>query len=164
MRNYSNGQVQRATSIIKGLNYHAPRLPRPVSKKNSKDKYTAIWTFRGIMLLRMEQAGMKSLPLGGITLDKFAIMSPDQKGHVDKLIAANRATVSSVKQLVALCDNPRPEILSCVCCFAGDKCFDSLDLDTIDIAAWARMRKQLKRSHGMTPHVAQVCKKMLGKD
>ena len=63
MRNYSNGQVQRATSIIKGLNYHVPRLPRPVSS-GSKDKYTTIWTFRGIMLLRMEQAGMKSLPLG----------------------------------------------------------------------------------------------------
>ena len=117
------------------------------------------------MLLRMEQAGMKSLPLGGITLAKFAIMSPDQKRHVHKLIAANRTAVTaSVQQLVALCGNPRPEILSCMCCFAGDRCFDSLDLDTIDIAAWARMRKQLERSHGMTPHVALVCKKMSRRD
>ena len=153
--------MQRASSIVRRLKFRVPRLPRPVSS-DSKEKYTTVWTFRGIMLLRMEQAGMKSLPLGGITLDKFAIMSPDQKGHVDKLVAtAREQRVSSVRQLVALCDNPRPELLSCVCCFAGDRCFDSLDLDTIDIAARVRMRKQLKRSHGMTPHVSQLCKKML---
>ena len=127
---------------------------------DSKEKYTTVWTFRGIMLLRMEQAGMKSLPLGRISLPEFATMNPDQKGNLEKLIVANRDKVSSVQQLLALCDNPRPELLSMVCCFAGDRCFDSIDVETIDVQAWATKRKQLERLHGMSPHVAEVCKKM----
>ena len=112
------------------------------------------------MLLRMEQVGMKSLPLGGISLDKFASMDPDQKGSLEKLIAGNRTTVSSVQQLLALCNNPRPELLSMICCFAGDKCFDLIDIDTIDVQSWARKRKQLERLHDMPQHVAQLCKTM----
>ena len=49
-----------------------------------KAKYTTLWTFRGIMLLRMEQAGMKSLPLGRISVAKFVKMNPvegDAKEH-----------------------------------------------------------------------------------
>ena len=159
MCKYSNGEVQRATSIIRGLKFNVPRLPR-AGPSDSKEQYTTVWTFRGIMLLRMEQVGMKSLPLGGIALDKFASMNPDQKGSLMKLIAGNRTTVSNVQQLLALCNNPRPELLSMICCFAGDKCFDLIDIDTIDVQAWARKRKQLERLHGMPQHVAQLCKKM----
>ena len=159
MCKYANGEAQRATSIIRGLKFNVPRLPR-AGPSDSKEKYTTVWTFRGIMLLRMEQVGMKSLPLGGISLDKFASMNHDQKGRMNKLIAGNCTTVSSVQQLLALCNNPRPELLSMICCFAGDKCFDLIDIDTIDVQAWARKRKQLERLHGMPPHVAQVCKKM----
>ena len=155
----SSGEVQRASSIVRRLKFRVPRLPRPVSS-DSKEKYTTVWTFRGIMLLRMEQAGMKSLPLGRISLTKFATMNPDQKGNLETLIRANRDQVSSVQQLLALCDNPRPELLSMVCCFAGDRCFDSIDVETIDVQAWATKRKQLERLHGMSPHVAEVCKKM----
>ena len=158
MCKYSNGEVQRATSIIRGLKFNVPKLPR-ARPSDSKEKYTTVWTFRGIMLLRMEQAGMKSLPLGRISLTEFATMNPDQKGNLEKLIVANRK-VSSVQQLLALCDNPRPELLSMVCCFAGDKCFDSIDVETIDVQAWATKRKQLEHLHGMSPHVAAVCKKM----
>ena len=149
--------MQTASSIIQGLKFKVPRLPRPVY---GKAKYTTIWTFRGIMLLRMEQAGMKSLPLGGIRLDKFANMNPDQKGNLEKLIMGNRDTVSSVQQLIALCGKPRPELLSMLCCFAADQCFDSIDIENIDVQAWATKRKQLERLQGMSPHVAQVCKKM----
>ena len=159
MCKYSNGEVQRATSIIRGLKSNVPRVPR-AGPSDSKGKYTTVWTFKGIMLLRMEQVGMKSLPLGGISLDKFASMNPDQKGNLEKLIAGNRTTVSSVQQLLALCNNPRPELLSMICCFVGDKCFDLIDIDTIDVQAWARKRKQLERLHGMSQHVAQLCKKM----
>ena len=128
---------------------------------DSKEKYTTVWTFRGIMLLRMEQAGMKSLPLGRISLPEFATMNPDQKGSLEKLIGVNKhRNVSSVQQLLALCDNPRPELLSMVCCFAGDRCFDSIDVETIDVQAWVTKREQLERLHGMSPHVAEVCKKM----
>ena len=101
MSKHSNGEVQRATSIIRGLKFNVPRFPRPVSS-DSKEKYTTIWTFRGIMLLRMEQAGMKSLPLGGISMHKFATMNPDQKGSLQKLISGNRTTEPSVQQLVAM--------------------------------------------------------------
>ena len=127
---------------------------------NTKEKYATIWTFRGIMLLRMAQVGIKSLPLGGISLGNSASMNPDQKGHLEKLISSNRSTVPSVKQLIALCGNPHPELLSMVCCFVGDRCFDSIDVDTMDLQAWVRKREQLRRLHGMPPHVAQVCKKM----
>ena len=77
------------------------------------------------MLLRMEQVGMKSLPLGGSTLDKFASMNPDQKGNLEKLVAGcwlpleKLRAVSSAQQLLALCNNPRPELLTMICCFAG---------------------------------------------
>ena len=135
-----------------------PRLPRS-GPSDGKETHTTIWTFRGIMLLRMVQAGMKSLPLGGISIDKFASMNPDQKGNLKKIIKRN--AVSSVQQLLKLCGNPRPELLSMVCCFAGDRCFDSLDIDTIDVPAWARARKHLELLHGMSPHVAHVCKHML---
>ena len=104
-----------------------PRLPRS-GPSDGKETHTTIWTFRGIMLLQMVQVGMQSLPLGGISLDEFASMNPDQKGNLDKLIAGNRSTVSSVQQLLKLCGNPRPELLSMVCCFAGDRCFDSVDV------------------------------------
>ena len=126
---------------------------------DNKEKYTTVWTFRGIMLLRMEQAGMKSLPLGRISLTEFATMNPDQKGDLEKLLLPP-SRWASVQQLLALCDNPRPELLSMVCCFAGDRCFDSIDVETIDVQAWATKRKQLERLHGMSPHVAEVCKKM----
>ena len=165
MCTYSLGQVRTATSIIRRLKFTVPRLPRALPS-DSKEKYTTVWTFRGIMLLRMEQVGMKSLPLGGITLDKFASINPDQKGNLEKLIAGywlpleKLRAVSSVQQLLALCNNPRPELLSTTCCFAGDKCFDLIDIDTIDVQAWARKRKQLERLHGMPQHVAQLCKKM----
>ena len=146
-------------SILKGLSFNVPRLPRPVSSGGA-DPYTTIWTFRGIMLLRMRQAGVKSLPIGSIDLDKFMTMNPDEKGHVEKLVRANRDTACTVPQLVALCGHPRPELLSMVCCFAGDKCLDSVDIDAANVAAWTAKRKQLERQHGMAPHLAQVCKKM----
>ena len=103
---------------------------------------------------------MKSLPLGNITLHDFANMNPDQKGNLKKIIAAKHFEVSSVKQLITMCGNPRPELVSMVCCFAGDRCFDAIDMDTVDVQAWVRMREHLRRLHGMQPHVAHVCKKM----
>ena len=86
MCKYSLGEVRTVTSIIRRLKFTVPRLPRALPS-DSKEKYTTVWTSRGIMLLRMEQVGMKPLPLGGITLDKFASMKPDQKGNLEKLIA-----------------------------------------------------------------------------
>ena len=157
--------MQKATSIIRGLKFNVPRLPRPVSSVR-QEKYTTIWTLRGIMLLRMEQVGMKSLPLGDITLHNFANMNPDQKGNLKKLIDQkgnfkNKGLdLSNVNQLLAMCGNPRPELVSMMCCFAGDRCFDAIDMDIVDVQAWVRMREQLRRLHGMQPHVAQVCKKM----
>ena len=63
MCKYANGEVQRATSTIRGLKFNVPRLPR-AGPSDSKEKHTTVWTSRGIMLLRMEQVGMKSLPIG----------------------------------------------------------------------------------------------------
>ena len=96
-------------------------------------------------------------------MDKFASMNPDQKGRLKKLIDmfyCNRRIVSSVQQLLALCNNPRPELLSMICCFAGDKCFDLIDIDTIDVQAWTMKRTQLERLHDMPQQVAHLCKKM----
>ena len=148
-------------STLKGLSFHVPRLPRPMSRGGA-DPYTTIWTFRGIMLLRMRQAGVKSLPIGSIGMDLFTAMNPDEKGHVEKLVKSlrNRGEKCTVPQLVALCGHPRPELLSMVCCFAGDQSLDSVDIDSANVAAWTAKRKQLERQHGMTPHLAQVCKKM----
>ena len=77
-----------------------PRLPRS-GPSDGKETHTTIWTFRGIMLLQMVQVGMQSLPLGGISLDEFASMNPDQKGNLKKLI--NPKIASSVQELLTLC-------------------------------------------------------------
>ena len=42
------------------------------------------------MLLRMDQAGMKSLPLGKINLHKLSNMNPDAKGHLEKIVTASQ--------------------------------------------------------------------------
>ena len=89
---YSIGQVQEAMSTLKGLSFNVPRLPRPVSRGGA-DPYTTIWTFRGIMLLRMRQAGVKSLRIGSIGMDKFTTMNPDQKGHVEKLVKRHQVHI-----------------------------------------------------------------------
>ena len=159
IRTSSIEKVQEASSILNGLKFNVPRFPRPVSK-GSQEKYTTVWTFRGIMLLRMEQAGMKSLPLGDIDLGKFVSMNPDEKGNLEKLRRAHKDTVGTVRQLVALCECKRPELLSMVCCFAGGRSMDSVDIDTLDVPAWAAKWRQLERQHGMSPHIASVCKKM----
>ena len=110
MCKYSNGEVQRATSTIRGLKFNVPRLPR-ARPSDSKEKYATVWTFRGIMLLRMEQVGMKSLPLGGISLDKFANMDPDQKGSLEKLIAGNRTTCVQCPAVARTVQQPTPRAL-----------------------------------------------------
>ena len=63
------------------------------------------------MLLRMEQAGMKSLPLGRISVAKFVKMNPDQTGKLMKIITARADKVGTVQELVTLCGGPRPELL-----------------------------------------------------
>ena len=54
------------------------------------------------MLLGMEQAGMKSLPLGKIDLHTFSNMNPYEKGHLENTITACQDTVHTVGGLVAL--------------------------------------------------------------
>ena len=139
------------------IGIHCARLPCPVASA-SKDKYTTIWSFRGIMLLRMEQVGTKSLPLGKIDLHTFSSMNPDEKGHMEKIMTASQDTVHTVCGLVALCSCSRPELLSMVCCFAGDKCMDTVDMGTSDVKVWIANRWQIERQYGMSPHLAQLCK------
>ena len=159
MCKYYNGGGAERDFNHQGIEVQCAQAPTCMAQWQRGEVHHGL-DIQGIMLLRMEQVGMKCLPLGGISLGKFASMNPDQKGSSEKLSAGNRTTVSSVQQLLALCNNPRPEFLSMICCFAGDKCFDLIDIDTTDVQSWARKRKQLERLHGMPPHVAQLCKKM----
>ena len=129
------------SDVIRGLEFQVPRLPRSGSS-DGKETHTTIWTFRGIMLLQMVQVGMQSLPLGGISLDEFASMNPDQKGNLDKLIAGNRSTVYSVQQLLKLCG-----VHGVLLCWG-------------QMLRLRRCWEQLRRLHGMSPHVAQVRKKL----
>ena len=112
------------------------------------------------MLLRMDQAGMKSLPLGKIDLHKLSNMNPDAKGHLEKIMTASQDTVHTLSGLVRLCNCSRPELLSMVCCFAGDTCMCTVDIGTMDVKAWIAKRWQLERQYGMSPHVAHLCKQM----
>ena len=64
------------------------------------------------MLLRMDQAGMKSLPLGKIDLHKLSNMNPDAKGHLEKVMTANQDIVHTVCGLVTLCNCSRPELFA----------------------------------------------------
>ena len=53
---------------------------------------TSVWTFRGVMLLRMQQEGVKKLKVDNIGLRTFCRMNPDEDEHMLRVFAANRAT------------------------------------------------------------------------
>ena len=90
---------------------------------------------------------MNSLPLGRISLAKFVKMNPDQTGKLMKIIMARADKVGTVQELVTICGGPRPELLCMVCCFAGDKCMDTVDIDTMDHEVWIETRKRLERQY-----------------
>ena len=112
------------------------------------------------MLLRMDQAGMKSLPLGKIDLHKLSNMNPDAKGHLEKIMTASQDTVHTLSGLVRLCNCSRPELLPMVCCCDGDTCMDTVDIVIMDVKVWIAKRWQLECRYGTSPHLAQLCKKM----
>ena len=84
-------------------------------------------------MLRMDQAGMKSLPLGKINLHKLSNMNPDAKGHLEKIMTANQDIVHTVCGLVHFATAHAQSSLPMVCWFAGDKCMDTVDIDTMDV-------------------------------
>ena len=73
---------------------------------------------------------------------------------MQKIMTASQDTDHTVCGLVTLCNCIRPELLSMVCCCAGDTCKDAVDIDTMDEKVWIAKRWQLERQYGMSPHLA----------
>ena len=135
-----------------------PRLPRPAAGA-MKDKYTTLWTFRGCMLLRMQQAGRPKLAVGEIPLRVFCRMNPDENENLLRIVNAHRRKICTTSQLLQHCGVSgvqRPEMLSAELCLAGDRALDSVDLAQADLKLWRAMWKKTKAKDGLSPHIACI--------
>ncbi len=154
-------QMAKAIQVLKSMPGMVPRLPRPAShSSDEKDKYTSLWTFRGSMLLRMHQAGIKKLKVGDIALKKFCRMNPDEKEHLIRVFNANRATIRTTKDLLQHCGVQRPELLSMELCLTSDRGLDRVNFEEMDVQAWRRAKEHLRVRHGMSPHIVCIAKRV----
>ena len=126
-------QFQRsAFSKLKTLKIAIPRLA--TGKESS---YVRSWTFRTLMLMLMEHEGRKRLVVDAkISAWAFCTMCPDQQKHLQKLYFALRpASVADFLKKCG-CRGIRPELFSCLACFAGDAAWDEFDDSKLKVKLW----------------------------
>ena len=146
-------------TVLHQMPGQVPRLPASVSGDVSeKAKYTSAWTFRGVMLLRMQQAGFKKLNVDNIALATFCRMNPDENENMLRVRDANRRTIHTTRELLQHCGVQRPELLSMEMCLAGDQGLDKVDVEKEDVRQWKRAKHDLMKRHRMTPHIACIAK------
>ena len=109
-------KMREATRLLQEMPGQMPRLPKSCAEE--KTKYTSMWTFRAVMLLRMRQAGVQRLKVDSIGLQHFLCMSPDECQHMQRVFRANRATIRTTKEFLKHCNVRRPELLSAEMCLA----------------------------------------------
>jgi hypothetical protein len=156
-------KMKEATGLLQKMPGQVPRLPSSSESWDSgqKAKYTSLWTFRCVMSLRMQQAGVKRLKVDDLALARFCRMNPDQGTHLVRLFHANRATIHTIRDLLQHCGAQRPELLSMELCLANDRGLDRVDFENIDVESWVRAKDDLRQRHGMCPHIACIAKKVL---
>ena len=121
--------------------------------------YTSVWTFRGVIVLRMQQAGVKKLKVDNIGLQTFCCMNPDEAEHMLQLI--EECNIETVTDLVGWLHShgvSRPELLSMELRLAGDPSLDELDVSHEDLNQWKRAKHDLQERHRMCPHIACIAK------
>jgi hypothetical protein len=110
---------------LRALQAPIPRLPRA---KDNKASYVLSWTIRTLMLTLMDKEGVRTLTLDtGMSAWSFCNMWTDEQHYLRNLDFALRP--SSVADMLERCGyrGGRPELLSCLACFAGDKAWDGLE-------------------------------------
>ena len=121
--------------------------------------YTSVWTFRGVMLLRMQQEGVKKLKVDDIGLRTFCCMNPDEAEHMLQLI--EECNIETVTDLVGWLHRhgvSRPELLSMELRLAGDPSLDELDVSHEYLNQWRQAKHDLRKRHRMCPHIARIAK------
>ena len=147
-------KMREATRLLQEMPGQVPRLPAPGA--DQKAKYTSMWTFRSVMLLRMRQAGVKKLKVDSIGLQPFLCMNPDECLHMQRVFQANRATIRTTQEFLQHCSVRRPELLSMEMCLACDRGFDKVDMENIDVQRWKQVKDDLRKRHGMCPHISCI--------
>ena len=153
-------QVVQGLRELKALPASVPRLPRPAAHA-MQDKYTTLWTFRGCMLLRMQQAGRRKLAVGDVPLRAFCRMNPDQTQNLIRIVNSNRQTIHTTSDLLqhfGASSVQRPELLSAELCLASDRGLDSVDIEQADLKLWRAVKQELKEKDGLSPHIACIAK------
>ena len=126
--------MKEATRLLQKMPGQVPRLPSPdPGDSDQKARYTSLWTFRGVMLLRMQQAGVMRLKVDNIALEIFCRMNPDEGKHLFRLMQANRASIRTTRDLLQHCGFQRPELLSMELCLANDRGLDRVDFENVDV-------------------------------
>ena len=118
---------------------------------------TSVWTFRGVMLLRMQQEGVKKLKVDNIGLQTFCCMNPDEAEHMLQLI--EECNIETVTDLVGWLHRhgvSRPELLSMELRLAGDPSLDELDVSHEYLNQWKQAKHDLRERHRMCPHIACI--------
>ena len=54
----------------------------------------------------------------------------------------------------------RPELLSCLACFAGDKAWDGLEQSTRNVELWRHALRKYFQKHTISPHPAVLMKEL----
>ena len=154
--------MTEATRLLHKMPGQVPRLPAPRSGDvYGKAKYTSAWTFRGVMVLRMQQAGVKKLRVDDIALQTFIRMNPDEGSHMLRVFNANRGTIHTTRDFLQHCGVQRPELLSMEMCLASDRGLDKVDVETEDVRLWRQVEHGLRKRHRMCPHIACIAKRVL---
>lgn len=139
---------------------------------SAPERYQGLWYARGLLMAEMHASGISGLQFAPEGLppayyeaeevSAFATSVPDQKRMVVK--AAEAYQVSSVRSLCTMMGIRRPEVLSCVLCFAQDSVLKDIDpLEQLDrAAALTALRQQHEQKFGWAPHPVPLLKNSVG--
>lgn len=142
-----------------------PRLPHEAGPKTT---YTTSWTLRQALLCMMHINGISGLKPGNLSVYKFTRMNPDQTGGLMRVYRAAERTAGRLENIRdvmnAVGRKTRPELVSMDICFASDRSLDQLDFGKkLPIAELRKSKVALHKRDGMTPHIAHVVRRVLGK-
>jgi hypothetical protein len=112
--------------------------------------------------------GISGLKPGNLSVYKFTRMNPDQTGGLMRVYRAAERTAGRLENIRDLMNavgrKTRPELVSMDICFASDRSLDQLDFGKkLPIAELRKSKVALQKRDGMTPHIAHVVRRVLGK-
>jgi hypothetical protein len=113
------------------------------------------------MLTLMDKEGVKRLTLDtGMSAWSFCNMWTDEQQYLRNIYFALRP--SSVADMLERCGyrGGRPELLSCLACFAGDKAWDGLEKSTQNVELWRHALRKYLQKHNISPRPTVLMKEL----